>query len=92
MCTWYKIYKINKVFVKQRALSDNERVLEGIREIDVKRGKYNEKNVRIIKMLKMLYKIKLRQAKHGFIEVSVVAILFYLLIIRMKDTNCLLHI
>lgn len=89
MCTWYKIYKINKVFVIRRALSDNERVLEGIREIDVKGGKYNAKNVR---MIKMLYKIKLRQAKHGFIEVSVIAILFYLLIIRMKDTNCLLHI
>lgn len=89
MCTWYKIYKINKVFVIRRALSDNERVLEGIREIDVKTGKYNAKNVQ---MIKMLYKIKLRQAKHGFIGVSVVAILFYLLIIRMKDTNCLLHI
>lgn len=43
-------------------------------------------------MIKMPYKIKHRQAKHGFIEVSVVAILFYQLIIRMKDTNCLMHI
>lgn len=45
------------------ALSDNEGVLEGIREIDVKRDNNFKKNVR---MIKMPYKIKHRQAKHGF--------------------------
>lgn len=59
-----------------------------IREIDVKR----DNNFKKVRMIKMPFKIKHRQAKHGFIEVSVVAILFYQLIIRMKDTNCLMHI
>lgn len=58
MCIWYKIYKINKVFVIWRVFLDNERVLEGIREIDVKRGKYNLKNVWMIKMFIKLSFVK----------------------------------